>query len=236
MNDSTLRIHRIFYFLHKNDESFEYIQGDDRFIYLSLCISLSFCLKLELDEDSAEAFAYHLAKGFIKNISIANLVLHPDESILIMEDLFDFLKLSSPATAAAFISQSISSQMFAMNYLLLLFEEQHNPFETLILWDMIVLHCNNNEQKMKMINSITVAHLVQCQIGVNPPETIQRIVQKKDFNFQRLINDSNRFYSDKHVYEGPVEKSGGIPPGIVMIIAMSILAGAALLLYQLMKD
>ncbi|KAK8846210.1 hypothetical protein M9Y10_020216 [Tritrichomonas musculus] len=241
-DESRLRIHRIFYFLQKNCPDFDYLQGYDRFIYLSVCISISFCHELQLNSNATEAFAYYVSYYFISFVSIAKEVLDPDLNLLIMSDLNDFLKNSSAPTASAYKYQNLKCEMYAMNYLLLLFAEQHEPIETLVLWDLIVLHTNfenkikGDQKKKEFIYAMTVSHLVQIQIGINTTDTMQRIVKANDFNFQRLVNDTNRFFLRKPVNQITAERRGGIPPGIVICVGAIVILAVGIFLYKVLQE
>lgn len=240
--ESRFRIHRIFILLHENCPGFDYLQGYDRFIYYCVCISLSFCQELNLNAKAVETFAYYASFYFISNVSIAKEVLDPDTNLLIMCDLNDFLKQWSAPTASAYKYQNLKCDLYAMNYLLLLFAEQHKPAETLVLWDLIVLHTNfenkiNGDQKKKeYIYALMVAHLVQIQIGINGSDTIQRISKTNNFNFTRLINDANRFYLRKPITQITTERRGGIPPGIVIGAGLTVVLVIAVILYKFIQD
>ncbi|OHT07674.1 hypothetical protein TRFO_24094 [Tritrichomonas foetus] len=245
-DEEVLRIHRIFYFLTKECESFDYIQGLDRIVYLCVCVACSFCIQIGLNADYAESFGFYASKHFISEISIANQVLDPEQSSLIFMDVADFINTASAVTASAYKSQNLRADMYSMNFLLQLFAQQHEPVETLTLWDLIILHSKSSEKdkpfkideasKFRIIYSILMAHLMQVQIGVNTTETLQRILKTDDYNFTRLINDTNRFFLRKKISQVSNERSGGVPPGLVLIGVTAIALICGLLLYRFFQN
>lgn len=240
--ESQFRVHRIFYLLQKNCPNFDYLQGYDRFIYFSVCISLSFCHELNLNADAIESFAYYTAYYFISYVSIAKEVLDTDSNLLIMSDLSDFLQEWSAPTASAYKYQNLKCDLYAMNYLLLLFEEQHEPLETLVLWDLIVLHTNfenkmkGDQKKKEFIYALMVAHIIQVQIGLNASDSMQRISKASDFNLQRLVSDANRFFLRKPVTQITTEKSGGIPPGIFICVTSIVVLAIGFIIFKFIQD
>ena len=223
------RIHRIFYFLDKKVDEFDYLQGYDRFIYYCTCVACSFCIQTGLNANVAEALAFNLSKEFILKVSIADTVIDPSHSKDIMYELSAYINSSSGVTASALKSQNLNPNMYALNFLLLLFSEQHDPVETLIIWDLIILHIKD---KMKYIYSLCTAHLVQCQIGGTTAETLQRITKMREYNFTRIINETKRFYERKPISQITTERSGNIPPGYIVIGLIIVFTLVGVIFYK----
>jgi hypothetical protein len=137
------------------------------------------------------------------------------------------LEKGSPATFAAFNMQKLKPDMYALNWLLSLFSDQHPLSRLLIVWDLIFMHL---DQKDLFVSGLCVAHLNQCQIGLNEAETLQRILGTVDFDIQRLSEDTNRIVGiTKIVTMGDVRSKR--PPVTVLMVILGVLAFVFLFLY-----
>lgn len=231
-DDYQLRLHRIFLVLSHEMKDFEYLQGYDRFLYIMTAVSYSFCLHTGFQTNAMEAFAYQLVKFAMMNLTFGKIVLNPEQAGDVYFELDEIMGKYSPATAAAFRSQQLRPEMFALNWLLLLFAEQHPIDELLLVWDMIFLNISRFET---YVLSLVVAHLNQVQIGMNTADTMQRILKTSSFNIERLIRDVQKMTATEKIIVTTNEKRGGIPPAFPVLILMAIVAVGAYFMYRAFK-
>ena len=231
-DDDDLRIHRIFFMIQSTEKQFEYLQGYDRFVYIMAAVSSAFCLSIGLDASYCEAFTFYLARHALTKLTWAVLVLNQSEASDITFEIAEMLRKSYPATAAALNSQQLRIDMFALNWLLLLFVEQHPIDELLLVWDLIF---RNIDHYHEYVLAMFVAHLNQVQIGLNATDTIQRLTKTNSFDLARLVKDIEKVMGKKPVVVTTNQRSGGIPPGLFVLVVALLLIIVALILYKTLK-
>ncbi|KAH0794009.1 hypothetical protein GPJ56_002085 [Histomonas meleagridis] len=186
-----LRFYRIFLILSKESPTFRYAQGMDRFLYLSTIISIQFCQELNLDVDVCESLTYFLFKGLINKVYIGNIALDQELSKDLFLRMAVVMVKCTPIKAGTLARLQIKPEMFALNYVLLLFMDQHPLKQLLIIWDQILL---NVERCEAFIISLVVAHINQIEIkSASQADEMQRIMKEKDFFLQRLVYEANLF-------------------------------------------
>ena len=231
-DDSDLRIHRIFLVIQATAEGFEYLQGFDRFIYIMAAVATAFCAKVGLSSSYCEAFTFHMTKYALTKLAWSKLVFDQTEANDIYFEIMEILRRAYPATAAALNSQQLRPEMFALNWLLLLFAEQHPIDELLLVWDLIFRNIGDYHE---YVLALLVAHLNQIQIGLNTTDTMQRLMKTNSFDMTRLVKDVEKITNKKPVVVTTNERSGGIPPGIVIVSLLALVAVGAFILYRGLK-
>ena len=188
IDDAESIFSRIYFILSKEMEGYHYFQGHDRFLYIASVIVEAFCTEISVKTEVAEALIYYLFKGFMEKLYLKDIINDQEK----LKDFF--LRTSvlfvnkSPITCCKLAKFGLKPEMFAMNYVMLLFIEQHNLKQLLNLWDQIVLHIDQVES---YISSLIVAHVNQIDLGNNQTEASQRILKENDFFLQRLIYEAN---------------------------------------------
>lgn len=231
-DDYQLRLHRIFLVLLHEVKDFEYLQGYDRFLYIMTAVAAAFCVHTGLKSGAIEAFSYQLVKYSLTKIVFSRVILNQEEAGDLYFELDEMMSKHSPATAAAFRSQSLKPEMFALNWLLLLFAEKHPMEDLLVVWDRIFLDIANLETH---VLALVVAHLNQVQIGLNTTDTMQRILKTSDFNLERLFRDVEKMTSKERVVVTTNERRGGIPPACVVLGLITIVSVGAAFMYKAFK-
>lgn len=228
----SFRFHRIFVILRNEIPKFSYLQGNDRFVYISTIVSLLFCSQFEVQPDVAEAFGYHVSKHLLEKLAFGNAVLDPDESFLVFNGLSELIAKATPATYSAFNSQGLKPEMYALNWYLLLFADQYEIDQLLVVWDHLFL---NVDKFQNYVTVLCASHLNQIQIGNNVGETMQRILKARDFNLTRLFNDAERIQNRKDGTVKTVTVPSSKTPGWVIILIILILIIIVIIMYVLLK-
>jgi hypothetical protein len=190
--------------------------------FLSVCaaVSAAFCELLSLSRDVAEAVCHALVRVLVGRIAWTDGILGC--SSVIFEAIANKLEKCLRPTYVLLKQQQLDPKVYALRWILVLFAGQHSPKDLLIVWDFIFLHIDRLSDAAA---TLVVAHLNQCRFGVTQNETAAVLQAKTDFNFDRLIADT-----DKVMRNRPVNPVPGIPllcgisfPLLVTVVASLIL-------------
>lgn len=208
----------IYLILSKEMEGFSYLQGNDRFLYIASIIVEAFCEEIDLAAEKGEALIYYLFKGFMEKMFLKDII-HDQEKL----NNF-FLRISvlfvnkSPLICNKLASFGLKPEMFAMNYVILLFVEQHVLRQLLTIWDQIQLHIDQLES---YVSALVVAHVNQIDLGRNAAEASKRILKENDFFLQRLIYEANELVgSAQNIKEGKSDNPLSIRPFLNILIPL----------------
>jgi hypothetical protein len=225
--DPKLRFTRLFAIMHGADTTFVYLQGYDRFAFICAAIVAAFCTPLKVPLTVVDALTYFLTRAFISKLDYGYIITDHDRAAETYAALTIVMERVSPATASALKSQRLQPALYALNWYLALFSEQHPIAQTLVVWDLIVLNIENRED---YVNGLIAAHLNQIQIGLNQNDTIQRIVGAKTFNLERLARDAQRaVMGQEKLAPAPRE---GVPLAVAVIIPIIVFVVAGWILYR----
>jgi hypothetical protein len=227
-----LRFHRIFLIISRTSQNFTYLQGYDRFAYICAIVACTFAQALGLKADIAEALTFHLAEFITTKVAFSHLVLNTERAKRSFAELSELLEKGSPGTYSAFRSQQITPDIYALNWLLSLFSDQHPLSQLFLVWDLIFLHLEHREL---YVNALCIAHLNQCQIGLTSAETLQRILKACNFDLKRLSSDADRIAGFTKIPTMPNEVRHGVKPGTVLLVIGAVSAVVLLLLRWQMK-
>jgi hypothetical protein len=223
-----LRFLRIFLVISTTDKDFQYLQGYDRFAFICAIVSCHFSLALGLKADIAEAFTFHLTHFITTKVAFSHLILDRKRSEQSFAELSLLLEKGSPATFSAFRWQKITPDVYALNWLLALFSDQHPLNQVFMIWDLIFLHLDCREL---YVNSLCIAHLNQCQMGLNAAETVQRILKASNFDLKRLAEEADRISGFTRIESMGNEKRRGLNPGTVLLVILGVVCFAFFFVY-----
>jgi hypothetical protein len=229
-----IRFLRIFVILSKIEPGLKYFQGYDRFAYICAAVSSTFCLRLGLSVEIAEAVCCSVTHFFLTKLAWRD---PPTEKAIlnsgtIFADVDTALRRFFPATASALDSQHLQPTVYALKWIMVLFAENHPIEDLLLVWDFIVLNVGNAHS---YIVGLVIGQLNQIQIGMDLSETIQRIQNKQEFIIDRLIADADRVVGKRPISTQVSEKRGGVSPILVFAIPLFIVIIGAYLLYHQLR-
>ncbi|KAH0786764.1 hypothetical protein GPJ56_009293 [Histomonas meleagridis] len=183
---------RILSFSIQNDYS--YTQGYDRFLWISLSVSLVFANNFNFPILFAESIAYQL---LIKLIQIGNYndFLNLDSFNEYFDDLSSIISSKAPMISNKLSENGVSPFFYALKWRLILFADIHETFDILQLWDNMFLHIDNFELYFKYL---CVAHLKQIQ-SYDEEEDLAEVIQSyKNWNLEDIIDDANEMMEPEY--------------------------------------
>lgn len=186
--DANLRILRIFYVLTQTIPNYNYIQGHDQFVYNAILIAVS-SLK-DQGEYFIESLAFHLSELFLTKFCFSEIVLGNIQNPL-YESATNVIERVDTKLAASLRKQKLTPDFYALNWMMLLFAEQHPFRDLMIVWDQFVLHI---EDDVNFVGSLIYAHIKQIPLANDKFSTLQIITNKNDYNLQTLLEDIKQSY------------------------------------------
>lgn len=176
---------RILTIMHLTQPNFQYIQGCERYVYISYLIALLFTTENDLPDIIAEASAYYLSSKLIELSGITNYLkdsqflenhFHElDQKLLtINSNLMNNLTLGDQ-----------TSIHFALRWEILLFAEEHNYQGIVAIWDRILAH---RQVVRQYVQSLCLAHFAQL-----PNLKLGRVQRYKNWDLKQIIADAEKY-------------------------------------------
>lgn len=195
IEDSDKRAERIISLIQNDSKKFNYTQGHDRFVWISLLLGLFFSSNGGLNNNFAEAMGYHLSKALISMIKISKYIENYERIEKHFAKVDKLLALKKPNIAHILRCCGNSSIHFAMKWELTWFAEEYQANELMFLWDQIIARLEDLDEFMRCL---VVAHVSQVPIPHNKDEMAICIQKNKKWDVIRAINDAiNYIYTDE---------------------------------------
>ena len=187
-SDYFFKFHRIFLIMSKENGEYQYIQGQDRYLYFIITFTTQFFEKLKIsDQLWIESVSSCLFQTFCEKIPYDKIVLNPSE----MNDLFfrlsEFLSQKDSNLAK---KVTIKPDQYALNWFLSLFSEQHSNSESLVIFDHLLLHLQNLDEYMF---ALSVSHLKQ--VGSVTFQNITTLINKNTWNMDEIFSVADNLLS-----------------------------------------
>lgn len=203
LDDFQFHIRRILYFLPKIDpqSDFHYIQGFDRYASITYLLGLDFIRKvsnnnlLPFSLEFAEMLSLHFTHDFISlSRLLINITNSPKEIMDVFENIDKIIEKEIPSISKNLKKCSTSSVHFALRWTLLLFADEHDFNNCLVLWDHFVLH--QKDFPTYMVN-VSISHLKQVPYdGISYIDKIQNF---KNWDVPQIIKEAEN-YSDEYIF------------------------------------
>lgn len=193
--DPFLKNVSIFNLLKKmgNQSEYHYIQGFDRYASITYILSLDFIKKINDSYKStlfplefAEMLSLYFTYLFIGLSRLfINITNSTQQTMEVFEKIDEQIELEIPSISKKLKNCSTSSIHFALRWALLLFADEHNFDNCLILWDHFVLHQTDFAY---YIIQISISHLKQVPYdGISYIDKIQNF---KNWDLSTIISEA----------------------------------------------
>ena len=198
MDKSTQIVQRTLALVMLENPDLQYVQGQDRFIWISYLLSLNFmtinateCDPEYINEinEISEAITYHLGKTFIDNITIAKKIENYDYIEYHFQIVDSFVRKEAPEIALVLDEFQNSSLHYALKWELTLFAEEYDLYQLLYLWDDILAHIDELDEYLIYL---IVAHVKQVPIPRDKGDTAITIQRYKSWDVYQIIKDANQ--------------------------------------------
>jgi hypothetical protein len=180
-------------------KSFHYVQGYDRYVFITLLLALDFCRKTELSSDVAEAISFNLSREFIKLTEISTFLEHPGETQSYFERMDEALLSFAPAWVNLLRKSHQGAIHFALRWELLLFADEYPVRELLLLWDNVI------KWKMefrRFRRALAIAHVRQIPLPKAGEMAIEVIQNYREWDVGRVIDEAVRIMEAEPNWSG----------------------------------
>ena len=181
------RVVRVICFMISGSPQFHYLQGYERFTFVSYALALKFAVSVGLSFIEAEAISGVILRRIIQIVDFSSLLQMDTFMFQHFADLDAYLKRYNPKFISCLSRSNMSSVDFASNWAFVLFADNHDPLDLLLIWDYIILY---REQYNVFFNALVSAHLMQVEYFDEPGQLISSIQCKKKWDIYKLLNDA----------------------------------------------
>ncbi|OHT14877.1 hypothetical protein TRFO_42837 [Tritrichomonas foetus] len=192
-NDAVERSQRILSLIMLESSNLQYVQGQDRFIWISFLLSQFFSFHADLSIDFSEAIAFHLGKSFITLIELSRKL----ENYSYVENHFTYIdkmvEEEAPEIWLLLKESQNSAIHYALKWELTLFAEEHEIFALFYLWDQILGRLHDFDE---FIRCLCVAHVKQVPVPREKDEMAQTIQRYKNWNVEKIVEDAKKMMAE----------------------------------------
>jgi hypothetical protein len=171
--------------LHR--QSFSYIQGYDRYVFVTLLLAFDFCVKADLPSDFAEAISFNLSREFIKLTEISTFLENAAETQSHFERLDEELLIFAPAWLTLLRRSHQGSIHFALRWELLLFADEYPVKSLLLLWDH-TLKWKTEFHRFR--TALSIAHVKQTPLPTQNEMPIEVIQNYRGWDVSQVIDEA----------------------------------------------
>ncbi|EAY09768.1 hypothetical protein TVAG_414200 [Trichomonas vaginalis G3] len=185
LENTNIMVERILSVITLDTPNLSYVQGHDRYAWISLLIGLFFIAKGGLNADFAEAMAFYLSRAFIAYNPISQDIENFSKIEAHFKILDALVEKHVPEAYAMLNSVGHSSMHYALKWELTLFADEHNIHELMYLWDQIL---GRLEDITDFLRYLCVAHIQQVPIPKMADEMAQAIQRNRNWDLPHLID------------------------------------------------
>jgi len=188
ISDSEIRAQRILSLLSLENNS-SYTQGNDRFAWVSLIVSLYFTSKSGLNPLVAEALAYFLTVFFVEINPISQNIENFSYVEYHFSILDDMISEETPHVYELLKSANHKSMHYALKWELTLFADEHSILNLLFIWDKIL---SFSDDIIDYVRWLCIAHIRQVPIPQMADEMAESIQRYRGWDVQKIINETDQ--------------------------------------------
>ena len=177
-------------------KGFRYTQGYDRYIMICYLLSMCFCQQTGLSSSFAEASAFNLSSSLIEMANVPSLLESPPVTEKHFQKMDEEIFKLCPSTAKILHSSGHQSIYFALRWEILMFADEHDIDEILLLWDQIIYR-KNRFQEFKF--ALCLAHIIQVPLANSNEIMVEKIQNFRDWDHHKLILDALSFLKKPNI-------------------------------------
>ena len=206
MNDDEKKalfcVNRIFtvYYLTEN-ENFAYFQGYERFAFIAYFLSNEFVQKYNLSPFLSEVFCSFLTKSIIHLSFIKELINYGSNSVGHFSQIDEKINVFFPEIYSILKANGNGSQHFVMRWELLLFADEHDIYNLLLILDHLLLRYYDDVERKKIMECLVLSHINQVANNIKDVHFISgnslvKLLQNfKDWNVEKIVEDAEFYFS-----------------------------------------
>ena len=188
LENSIYQVQRILSTLSKTDSFYRYMQGYDRYVFITFLLGLQAMKKLETETIFAESMSYFLCREFLKIVDVNRFTQNNKFTVEHFANLDKELAYCRPEIYDQLSKMHVSSVHFAMKWELLCFSDEHQYPNILLIWDHIIA---NKKVFLKYVDELCIAHIRQIK-SVENEFIIQTIQTNRTWNTKDILNFADK--------------------------------------------
>jgi hypothetical protein len=160
------RLERILYVFARYTSHDGYHQGYHEMLAILYYVTIKGGIQLGLDLDHCEAIAYFLLHGLINGTIVEDFFSNHENSLAMNKICHQATKVLAQCDeklARAMDSKGIEPELFALNWINILFAQTYALKIVLILWDFLFAHLEN---LANILAQVVVAHIISMRAGI----------------------------------------------------------------------
>lgn len=190
LKNSIYSVQRILSTLSRTDSFYHYMQGYDRYVFITYLLGLQATKKLETEPIFAESMSYFLCRELLKIVDVNRFTQNNKFTMKHFAQIDKEIANARPEIFKQLQQMRVSSVHFAMKWELLSFADEHQYSNLLVIWDHIIA---NKNVYSNYVDELCVAHVRQIN-SVKNEFIIQTIQTYKDWKVDDILN-----YTDKKI-------------------------------------
>lgn len=190
LNDAIYSVQRILSVLSKIDSFYHYMQGYDRYVFITFLLGLQAMKKINAEIIFAESISFFFCKELLKIVDVNKFTRDNQFTMKHFSEIDKEIAYVRPEVYNQLVAMHVSSVHFAMKWEILSFADEHKYSNILLIWDRIILFRNIY---LKYISEMCVAHIRQVSF-VDNEFIIQTIQNYRNWNVKDILN-----YTDQKI-------------------------------------
>lgn len=203
LKETDLQAKRILAVIGLENPELSYTQGHDRYVWVTLIISIIFAIDGDLPMSFAEAMTYHMTRAFIAINPISGDIENFSKVEAHFAVLDEMVEAEVPHTSALLKSVGHSSMHYALKWELTLFADEHNIHELMFIWDQVLVHIDDI---VDYIRCLCIAHIKQVHCPEMADEMAQAIQRNRVWNVPKILDDAEELLNNMRGGVSFVEK------------------------------
>jgi len=171
-----------------------YVQGYDRFLFLSMNLVIRYCKSNGFDYEFVESLTSSLYNNFvILSLHIINLDKKEKEIEKSFTKIDRLIKETKPEMYQKLSDIQFLSLNFALPWKIVFFADIHNPSDLYLMWDQIIYYRNNLNE---YVNSLCISHILQVPIHEEYSEMVNCIQHFSEWRIHSLLTEADKIYAN----------------------------------------
>lgn len=175
---------RILALISISNPSLSYIQGYDRYVFITLLLGQLFCEENSISENFAEAFSFYTSRALITLAQCHSFLDNTDESTLFFDNYDAIARQFTPHLQAELDEKHQGSFFYALKWHIILFADEFPFRSVLLIWDHII---SNKDSFYEYMKWLFVSQIEQVEENgdrdIPPAERIQKFQNRNTVQF-----------------------------------------------------
>jgi hypothetical protein len=165
----------------------DYFQGYDRYVYVTLLLSLDFCTKADLPTELAEALAFILSREFLDLTNIPALLENSAATQADFERMDEELMEYAPEWILQLRKSRLGSIHFALRWKILLFADEYPIRPLLLVWDHVLTWRGRYSD---FLHALCMAHVKYTPLPRQGEAPIKVIQTYRGWDVRRVLDEA----------------------------------------------